>query len=441
MKKYIILTLAACALLSSCEEFGPVFTFDYKDPANYEDVSGSNVVQPEDITPTHTIAELISLYTPGSPIQIEEDIIIAGRIISSDKRGNFYKQLFIQDGTGGIEVKIGKNSLYNEYKPGQMLYVKVGPGEKTGGLTLGSYGYKSGSGNGMPQIGSKFHEGEYATTYESSYIMSDRVINDHIFRGSYDDIEEQTPVVIEASQFPANFATHSTCPYIGSLVTIKNLSYGGVVIDPKYDVAGPQIFALLNLSSAKSSKDSDNRVFLSKKTWGVDTWAMSKVNFLSHLQNGDFDEAMVGNGNDQNYGSVSNANLDHVQSTDPVFYENIYADEAFRRTVYWWVYGVFPENEEDQKLAAQRMEPDNLVKYWVRYCLATNANGYAVSHYFNVGGKNVQLRTSGFAKFADNKIPQEVLDGTKKVSITGVLTMYQGSVQLVVNDLDDIVVE
>ncbi|MGM9788179.1 MAG: DUF5689 domain-containing protein [Candidatus Cryptobacteroides sp.] len=440
MKKYIILTLAACALLSSCEEFGPVFTFDYKDPANYEDVSGSNVVQPGDITPTHTIAELVSLYTPGSPIQIEDDVIIAGRIISSDKRGNFYKQVFIQDETGGIEVKIGKNSLYNEYKPGQMLYVKVGPGEKTLGLTLGSYGYKSGSGNGMPQIGSKFHSGEYATSYESSYIMSDRVINDHIFRGSYDDIEEQTPVVIDASQFPSANGTLANCPYIGRLVTIKNLSYGGLKIG-NYDVAGPQIFALLYLSSESSSKESQNRVFLSKSTWGVDTWAMSKVNFLSHLRNGDFDEAVVGNSGDQEYGSVSNVNIEHLKSTDPVFYENIYADEAFRRTVYWWVYGVYPENEEDQELAAQRMEPDNLVKYWVRYRLATNANGYAVSHYFNVGGKNVQLRTSGFAKFADEKIPQEVLDGTKKVSITGVLTMYQGSVQLVVNDLDDIVVE
>lgn len=440
MKKYIILTLAACALLSSCEEFGPVFTFDYKDPANYEDVSGSNVVQPEDITPTHTIAQLVSLYTPGKPIVLTDDIVIAGRVISSDRRGNFYKQLFIQDETGGIELKLGKNSLYNEYKPGQMVYVKCGPGEKTTGLTLGSYGYKSGSGNGMPQIGSKFHSGEYAVSYESSYIMSDRVINDHFFRGPYDDIVEQTPVVIDASKLPTTSATHATCPYIGRLVTIKNLSYGGLKIG-NYDVAGPQIFALLNLSSAKSSKDSDNRVFLSKKTWGVDTWAMSKVNFLSHLQNGDFDEAVVGDSGDQVYGSVSSANLEYLQDEDPVFYENIYADEAFRRTVYWWVYGVFPENEEDQELAAQRMEPDNLVKYWVRYCLATNANGYAVSHYFNVGGKNVQLRTSGFAKFADEKIPQEVLDGTKKVSITGILTMYQGSVQLVVNDLDDIVVE
>lgn len=429
MKKYIILTLAACTLLSSCEEFGPVYTFNYKDPEHYVDVEGSNVVQPGDITPTHTIKELVSLYTPGKPVVINDDIVIAGRVISSDKSGNFYKQIFIQDETGGIEIKLGKNSLYNEYKPGQMVYVKVGPGEKTSGLTLASYGYKAGDkyGNGMPQIGSEFHPGEYAVTYESSYIMSDRIINDHVFRGPYDDIVEQKPVVLSESQLPSRNATHATCPYIGRLVTLKGLKYGN------------EVFTLLYLSSESSSKESKNRVFLSDQTWGVDTWAMSKVNFLERLRRGDFDSATVGNSGD-NFGSVANANLEHVASEDPGFLDGM-NDEAFRRTVYYWVYGKFPEEEADQDLAQERMKAENLQKYWVRYCLATNANGYSVSQYFKMGNTDIQLRTSGFAKFADQKIPQEVLNGSKSVSITGVLTMYQGSIQLVINDLSDIVVE
>lgn len=429
MKKYIVVTLAACALLSSCEEFQPVFTFQYKDSENYENVPGSNVVQPGDITPTHTIAELVSLYTPGNQIVIEDDIVIAGRVISSDKRGNFYKQIFLQDETGGIELKLGKNSLYNDYKPGQMVYVKCGPGEKTGGLTLASYGYKTGNygGNGMPQIGSTFHPGEYAVTYESSYIMSDRIINDHVFRGPYDDIVEQVPVVLTESQLPNNTATHATCPYIGRLVTLKGLKYAN------------EVFTLLYLSSESSSKESKNRVFLSDQTWGIDSWAMSKVNFLERLRNGDFDTATVGNSGD-NFGSVSVANIDHVKETDPGFLDGM-KDEGFRRVVYYWVYGNFPEEEEDQNLAKERMKPENLQKYWVRYCLATNANGYSVSQYFKMGGTEIQLRTSGFAKFADQKIPQEVLDGSKTVSITGILTMYQGSIQLVVNDITDIVVE
>lgn len=429
MKKHIFLTLAACALLSSCEEFQPVLTFNYKDAENYEDVDGSNVIQDGELTPTHTIAQLGALYTPGKPVLIEDDIIIAGRVISSDRRGNFYKQIFIQDETGGIEIKLGKNSLYNEYKPGQMVYVKCGPGDKTGGLTLASYGYKTGNygGNGMPQIGAEFHPGEYAVTYESSYINSDRVIKDHVFRGSYDDIVEQTPVLLNESQLPSKDATYATCPYIGRLVTLKGLKYGN------------EVFSLLYLSSESSSKESKNRVFLSDQTWGIDTWAMSKVNFLERLRRGDFDSATVGNSG-ENYGAVADANLEHVAEEDPSFIDGM-KDEGFRRTVYYWVYGKFPEEEADQDLAQERMKAENLQKYWVRYCLATNANGYSVSQYLKMGNTDIQLRTSGFAKFADEKIPAEVLNGSKSLSITGVLTMYQGSVQLVVNDVTDIVIE
>ena len=113
MKKNIVLALALCALLSSCEEFTPVFTSKYPEPSRSEDVSGSQVVKPGDITVTHTIQELSKLYTQGHPMEIEDDIVIAGRVISTDKPGNFYNQIYIQDATGGIEIKLGKNSLYN----------------------------------------------------------------------------------------------------------------------------------------------------------------------------------------------------------------------------------------------------------------------------------------------------------------------------------------
>ena len=54
------------------------------------------------------------------------------------------------------------------------------------------------------------------------------------------------------------------------------------------------------------------------------------------------------------------------------------------------------------------------------------------------GGTCIQVRTSGFSKFADTEIPAEVLSGKWKVSVTGVLTLYQGKIQMVVNNIDDI---
>ncbi len=433
MKKLILSTLAICTLLSSCEEFTPVFTFKYPDPSRYEDTQGSNVVKPGEIEATHTIAQLTSLYTPGKPFEIEDDIVIGGRVISSDKSGNFYNQIYIQDETGGIEVKIGKNSLYNEYKLGQKVYVVCGPGNRTGGLTIGSYGYKSGNygGNGMTQLGSAFAKGTYGTEYETSYIRSDRIIKDHIYRESPEDAQPQSPVVITESQLPSKDATVSTCPYLGRLVTLKGLKYAD------------EVFALLYLNSDESNKNSKNRVFLSDKTWGIDSWAMSKSNFLSRLQSGVWDEAMIGNANDQNYGSVGSVSIDYLKEVDLPFYENIMErkDADFCRKVYYWVYGVYPEKEEDQTLVEERMKPENLVKMWPRYCLAQNANGYSVSQYFTMGGTTIQLRTSGYAKFADSKIPAEVLNGSKTVSLTGILTLYQGNVQFIVNSLDDIKVE
>lgn len=53
----------------------------------------------------------------------------------------------------------------------------------------------------------------------------------------------------------------------------------------------------------------------------------------------------------------------------------------------------------------------------------------------------MQIRTSGYSKFADLEIDKDVLSGKKTITVTGVLTMYQGSVQLVVVDSSDIIVE
>ena len=57
-----------------------------------------------------------------------------------------------------------------------------------------------------------------------------------------------------------------------------------------------------------------------------------------------------------------------------------------------------------------------------------------------MGNTEIQLRTSGYSKFGDAEIPQAVLDGDATVDMTGVLTMYQGSIQFIVNNIDDIVV-
>ena len=128
MKRIYTIILAAAALLAGCEEFQPVFTGKYPDPEQqyiYSDEDFGNKFT--------TIADLKKMYN-GKPVKVNKRCVIKGQVTTSDQVGNLYKSLYIQDETAGIEVKIGKNGLYNEYKLGQWIYVDCRSEEHTSEL-------------------------------------------------------------------------------------------------------------------------------------------------------------------------------------------------------------------------------------------------------------------------------------------------------------------
>lgn len=96
------------------------------------------------ITPNATIQDIKNLYKGGDMEAITQDLIIEGAVISSDEQGNFFKQLYIQDATGGIEIRLNAYDLYQTYPVGKKVAVKLK------GLFLGSYG-------GVTQIGGEFN--------------------------------------------------------------------------------------------------------------------------------------------------------------------------------------------------------------------------------------------------------------------------------------------
>ena len=63
---------------------------------------------------------------------------------------------------------------------------------------------------------------------------------------------------------------------------------------------------------------------------------------------------------------------------------------------------------------------------------------YSVSQYFKMGNTDVQVRSSGYARFADTEIPEAVLDGSATVTFTGILTEYKGEAQFTLIDLDGV---
>ena len=113
---------------------------------------------------TNSIEELKALYTEGgTEIGIEKDFVVQGKVISSDKEGNIYKSLVIQDETGGIEVKINSNGLYNYFKQGTTVFVRAN------NLKLGAYG-------GTLSIGSVPVDKNYENDFIPAPVMENYVI-------------------------------------------------------------------------------------------------------------------------------------------------------------------------------------------------------------------------------------------------------------------------
>lgn len=367
-----IFSLAAILLLAvSCAEFEPVFTGTYAEP------------EPEQATALEvntTIAKLTAMYK-GKPLEIRKDIVIEGIVSTTDQPGNFYKSFYIQDTTGGIEIKMGKNSLYNSYRPGQHIYVKCK------GLTIGMYGFKDNAkygGNGMVSLGYSDPSG----SYETSYLENTLLVDKHIFKGALED--EVVPEVISESQLPGSNATLSTNRYLGKLVTLKGLRYAD------------ESFCLLYLNSQLDKKSYTNRVFLSSSnvaetpTCGITTLAMSKTKMTEYIKSGIWDKYKVGSGS--NYVMI-----------------------------------VDPETGEEREMTIGDLKGDGSYP-------GVEKAAYSVSQYFMMENTVIQVRTSGFSKFGDAEIDPDVLAGNATIDITGILTLYEGSIQFTVNSLEDIVV-
>lgn len=323
MKKRFVWLFAALFALASCDIY-PV-----EEP-----------VRPEIPVPevNATIAQLKQLYTtPGQAVVVTDDLVIGGQVISSDVAGNVYRSFYIQDNTGAIEIKIGKSSLYNDYKLGQWVYVKCK------GLALGQYG-------GMLQLGYRTDQPAWidaTSSYETAYIDVQYLIDAHIFRGEQGT--PPAPILINEAGITdeANF---------GRYVRIEGLTYEQKIFVILYDKA-------------------DNATYLRDGAYGVTTWAMSKNGFIQY---------MTPNGK------------------------------------------VEPQSAFEGAVTKETWQG-----------LYDAAAAYTLSQYFSKGRTDLQVRTSGYAKFADTQIDPKILKGAK-VNLTGLLTYYNGNNQFTLIDLDGV---
>lgn len=83
-----------------------------------------------------TIAKYKEMFTsvPEEGKIFEEDFAIRAVVVGNDISGNIYKQIYVEDATGGLSIGIDQNNIANDYPVGQEVVIKLQ------GLAATSYG-------------------------------------------------------------------------------------------------------------------------------------------------------------------------------------------------------------------------------------------------------------------------------------------------------------
>ena len=152
---------------------------------------------------TCDIAELRQLCS-GGYCPINRDMICVGRVTSSDREGNFYRSLFIEDETGGVELKLGIYNSASQYPLGLQVALHL----KGAAIALD---------NGVVQVGLP----PYSYDTKLREFESQVVIDKHLFRSN--SVVPVVPLVCDIASLDI-----SLC---GRFVCIENLSSSPLVED------------------------------------------------------------------------------------------------------------------------------------------------------------------------------------------------------------------
>jgi len=174
--------------------------FNYDEPPLQEPVT----VNPEYII---TIAELKEMYRSQDgvlqPLRIDTDIFISGRVTSSDQQGNIFREMFIQDETGGLRIRVGRSNLYNFYRLGQRVYIKLH------GLTIGNN-------RGTLELGVRSAN----PSFQTGFIEVPWMIERHVLPGRQEAPVEPRLVTVAELNNP-----ETRRDLIGTLVKIENVVF------------------------------------------------------------------------------------------------------------------------------------------------------------------------------------------------------------------------
>ncbi len=162
------------------------------------------------IVPNMTIAQFKAMHTVfGKLDMITDDIVISGVVIADDKSGNLYKQLFIADSTGALQILLDVASLYGSYPVGRKLFIKCKD------LCLTDY-------NRTMQLGVR----AYVSGAPSSQAIPANLISNYVIGGSLNN--PVVPTVVTLAQLGGSSVDMQN-KYLGALIQLNDYEFANTL--------------------------------------------------------------------------------------------------------------------------------------------------------------------------------------------------------------------
>ena len=137
-----------------------------------------------------------------------DDIIIKGRVVSSDESGNIYKSLVIQDSTAALALSINQSTLYTSYRVGQEIVINAT------GMYIGKY-------NGLQQLG---YPEWYAqgNAWEATF-MSLELFQEHAQINGFPRVAEIDTLSVSLGSLPSD--PSGLCTWQSQLVRLDDVTF------------------------------------------------------------------------------------------------------------------------------------------------------------------------------------------------------------------------
>ncbi|TXD51577.1 MULTISPECIES: DUF5689 domain-containing protein [unclassified Polaribacter] len=168
-----------------------------------------------------SIRELKELYISGNePLKISSNIVVKGYVISSDQKGNYFREFYMQDApenpTAGIKIAVNLNNNYNKFNIGREVYIYLKD------LYIG----ETNAGDGIIAIGGKIN----ATNINEVQSITTNQIRNHLYRSAKTEII--VPKIVSLAGLNASD--------IGTFVQVQEVIFpdnllGKAYVDPTED--------------------------------------------------------------------------------------------------------------------------------------------------------------------------------------------------------------